>query len=282
MIIFKSSVKLTAFIETKKKQGNVIGFVPTMGALHSGHISLIKASRLDNSITVSSIFVNPTQFNNKDDFAKYPVTIESDIDKLEGAGCEVLFLPSVEEMYPPDEKLLTYQLGDLEKILEGAFRTGHYQGVCQIVHKLLDIVQPHILYLGQKDYQQCMVIKKLVSLMNIRVEIKIEKTIREVDGLAMSSRNVRLNDSERKRATKIFEALSEIKKKLPKGDPRFLKKQATEFLEANGFKVDYVEIANADNLQVVDNLDGSANIVILIAAYLNEVRLIDNFVVEVD
>lgn len=280
MIIFKKVKDLEAFIESQKKAGKTIGFVPTMGALHAGHISLIDASKAGNDITACSIFVNPTQFNNPADFEKYPITIETDIDKLEEAGCDILFLPPVDEVYPPGTKQLHYDLGYLETILEGAFRPGHYQGVCQVVHRLLDIVKPTILYLGQKDFQQCMVLKKLIELKNINTSIHIEKTIREKDGLAMSSRNMRLNEAERKLALKIFETLSFIKNEMKPGNLQDIKQKANVFLSSHGFKVDYTEIANAENLQLLDNWDGKTKTVILIAAYLNEVRLIDNFVLD--
>ena len=184
-----------------------------MGALHSGHISLITNSKIQNQLTVSSIFVNPTQFNNAKDFEKYPITLEKDIDQLEKNGCNVLFLPPVEEIYTDGlNKLPHYNLGYLETVLEGKYRPGHFQGVCQVVHRLLNIVQPDYLYLGQKDYQQCMVIKKLIELTQLKINVVISNTLRENDGLAMSSRNMRLNEEERKLSVKIFETLSFIKK----------------------------------------------------------------------
>ena len=208
MILFKKITELTHFLAKKKKNGNLIGFVPTMGALHNGHLSLIAQCKMQNTITVSSIFVNPTQFNQAKDFEKYPVTLENDINLLEKAGCDVLFLPSVTEIYPNGiANLPQYQLGYLETVLEGKYRPGHFQGVCQVVHRLLDIVQPNNLYLGQKDYQQCMVIKKLVEITNLNINIVVGSTLREANGLAMSSRNMRLNDDERKKAVKIAETL---------------------------------------------------------------------------
>jgi pantoate--beta-alanine ligase len=280
MILFKTIMQLAAYIAEKKKNGNTIGFAPTMGALHNGHISLINNSMQGNNITVCSIFVNPTQFNQANDFEKYPVTIEKDIDMLEKNGCDILFLPSVQEIYP---KGLTqqphYNLGYLETVLEGKYRPGHFQGVCQVVHRLLDIVQPHNLYLGQKDYQQCMVIKKLIELTHLKTNVIISATLRENDGLAMSSRNMRLNEQERKTAVKISEALSFIKKEIKPGYLQDLKERANQYLTAENFKVDYVEIAHADDLTIVENWDGKQKLVALAAAYLNEVRLIDNMLV---
>ncbi len=280
MIIFKTVESITAFIRKSKTAQKTIGFVPTMGALHPGHISLVEASRNLNDITVCSIFVNPTQFNNAADFEKYPITIEPDIDKLEASGCDILFLPAVHEIYPPGFNAPVYELGYLETVLEGYYRPGHYQGVCQVVDRLLTIVAPHILYLGQKDYQQCMVIMKMIELRNLGTRTQIEKTMREKDGLAMSSRNLRLNEQERKQALKIFEVLSFMKASLRAGNLTAIKEHAGNFLSANGFKVDYTEIANAHNLQLLDHWDGKTPLVLLVAAYLNEVRLIDNFVVD--
>ncbi|MFT3907903.1 MAG: pantoate--beta-alanine ligase [Ferruginibacter sp.] len=277
MIIFKTVLQLEAFLEKQKALKKTIGFVPTMGALHMGHISLISASKKENDLTVCSIFVNPAQFNNPSDFEKYPITIESDIDMLEANGCDILLLPPVDEMYPPGITFPVYELGYLETVLEGEYRPGHYQGVCKIVDRLLTIVKPTILYLGQKDYQQCMVIKKMMELRNINAVIHIEKTIREKDGLAMSSRNARLNADERKLALKIFEALSFVKNELKTGGLGNIKQRAKTFLSDNGFKVDYIEITDA-NLQLLHEWDGKTPVVILVAAYLNEVRLIDNFV----
>jgi len=281
MILFKKIAELDVFIAEQKKKGRIIGFVPTMGALHNGHISLINNSIKQGQLTVSSIFVNPTQFNDPKDFEKYPVTLEKDIDLLEKSGCDVLFLPSVNEIYPGGvANLPHYQLGYLETVLEGKYRPGHFQGVCQVVHLLLNAVQPHYLYLGQKDYQQCMVIKKLIELADLEITVVIGATLREPDGLAMSSRNMRLNDTERKQAVKISETLQFIKKEIKPGYIEDLKDRAVQYLTAEGFKVDYVEIATADNLGLVHNWDGKTPLVALVAAYLNEVRLIDNMLLQ--
>ena len=277
MLILKTIADVTALIENKKNEQKSIGFIPTMGALHQGHISLIDAGKKENDFTVCSIFINPTQFNNAADFKKYPVTIESDIDMLEASGCDLLFLPSVDEIYPPGFIYPLYDIGYLETVLEGQYRPGHYQGVCQVVDRLLSAVMPHILYLGQKDYQQCMVIKKLLELKNYNCNVHIEKTIREADGLAMSSRNARLNKIQREQAVKIYTALSLIKNELKAGSLDYIKKKAKTFLTGNGFKVDYAEVTNSD-LTLLQSWDGKTKTVILIAAYLDDIRLIDNFV----
>ena len=281
MIIFRKTIDLTNYIATQRKNGRSSGFVPTMGALHKGHISLIEQSREEQAITVSSIFVNPTQFNNAADFAKYPITLETDIDQLEAAGCDVLFLPSVEEIYPNGTNpSMHYDLGFLETVLEGKYRPGHFQGVCQVVHRLLEIIMPDTLYLGQKDYQQCMVLRKMIELVGWQdlIHLGIGKTVRETDGLAMSSRNMRLNSEERKKAVLISATLLAIKKNIRPGNLLSLKKNAVSLLTDAGFKVDYVEICT-DDLQAVDTWDGKTRLVVLCAAFLNEVRLIDNMTI---
>lgn len=279
MILFKKTGDLHKWLDGQRKKRKKIGFVPTMGALHKGHISLIERSSKSNQVTVCSIFVNPTQFNDPKDYEKYPVTIEKDIELLENAGCDVLFLPSVTEMYPEGLDLtMHYDLGYLETILEGKFRPGHFQGVCVVVHKLLEKVLPDNLYLGQKDYQQCMVITKLVDLIGLKNEITINicPTLREPDGLAMSSRNIRLKEDERKKAVAIFQSLLFIRDNLKKGDLSVLKHEANSLLTKNGFKTDYIEIAGANDLSLVNEWDGKIKLVAVAAAFLNEVRLIDN------
>ncbi|HEV7781372.1 MAG TPA: pantoate--beta-alanine ligase [Chitinophagaceae bacterium] len=279
MILFKKAADLRKWLDGQQEKGNTAGFVPTMGALHSGHISLIQTAAKENPLTVCSIFVNPTQFNDPSDFEKYPVTIEKDILLLEEAGCDVLFLPSVKEMYPNGVKAkMYYDLGYLETVLEGKFRPGHFQGVCMVVHRLLEIVEPSMLYLGQKDYQQCMVITKLVELtgQSQKIKVIICPTLREQDGLAMSSRNMRLNETERENATTIFRVLNFIKENTGTGDLSALKEQARMQLEDAGFRVDYVEIAGAYDLSLTDDWDGKKKLVALVAAFLNQVRLIDN------
>ena len=279
MIIFKKTRDLHKWLEAQRQTGISIGFVPTMGALHTGHLSLIESSIKANPVTVCSIFVNPTQFNDPKDFEKYPITIEKDIELLANAGCDILFLPSVKEIYPDElSPSLKYDLGYLERIQEGKFRPGHFQGVCMVVHRLLEIVMPDNLYLGQKDYQQCMVIKKLIALIGLSnaILVNICPTLREPDGLAMSSRNVRLNEDERIKATAIFRNLSFIKENLTTGDLKGLKETAFRNLSEAGFNVDYIEIADANDLSIIDDWDGQKKLVALAAAFMKEVRLIDN------
>jgi pantoate--beta-alanine ligase len=277
MIIFKKAKDITTYLLKQQEAGSRIGFVPTMGALHPGHISLIQTSGKHNTLTVCSIFVNPAQFNDLKDFDNYPTTIEKDINELEKAGCAVLFLPAVTEIYPAGTgNAEKYDLGYMETVLEGKFRPGHFQGVCLVVHRLLTIIKAHELYLGQKDYQQCMVIKKLTELKNIPVHINICPTLREADGLAMSSRNLRLTAANRKQVLKIFETLTFIKNNLNPGDLKILKQAAAQKLVDAGFKVDYIEIALAADLTVIDTWDGITATVAVAAAFCGEVRLIDN------
>jgi len=278
MILLKSAAELSAHIKKAKANGLSAGFVPTMGALHQGHISLIERCKKENELTVCSIFVNPTQFNNPEDFKKYPITIENDINMLEKWGCDLLFLPDVAEIYPPGFVKEHYDLGYLETVLEGKYRPGHFQGVCLVVDRLLDIVIPDKLYLGQKDYQQCMVITKLVELKKHLTTIVICPTLRESDGLAMSSRNLRLDESQRKLSVKIYETMMMVKKEIEKGNLQHLKQKAADYLTTNGFKVDYVETADAGDLSLQDTWDGKRKLVVLVATYLNDIRLIDNMV----
>jgi pantoate--beta-alanine ligase len=276
MIIFKKAIQLTEYIQDQRRDGKRIGFVPTMGALHSGHLSLVDSCKESNDIAVSSIFVNPTQFNNPEDLKHYPISTASDIEQLVVRQCDVLFLPAVEEMYPKDFVKKHYELGDIEEKLEGFYRPGHFQGVCQAVDRLLAIVKPDTLYLGQKDYQQCMVIRKLlvVTGKDKEVELKIVSTVREADGLAMSSRNLRLDEQQRKLANSIYKELSIIKENLHQYSLDELKAKASIHLTRDGFKVDYVEIANAEDLSVATS--ASAKLVALAAATTGNVRLIDN------
>lgn len=284
MIIFKKKKDLQAWLNNQKIKGRSIGFVPTMGALHEGHLNLTRTSKKENAITLTSIFVNPTQFNDPKDFEKYPVTLEKDIMLLEQQHCDVLFLPSVNEIYPAAEnKDDHYELGYLETVLEGAFRPGHFQGVCKVMYRLLSIVEPHNLYMGQKDYQQCMVIKKLISLANFSTQLHICPTLREKEGLAMSSRNLRLSAAQKKNALAIYHALLYLKKEFSTNDFSALKQHARQQLKEAGFeKIDYVELANANDLTILNNWDNKTPVVALIAAFMGDIRLIDNLVLTND
>lgn len=279
MILLKKTTDLRKYLDAQRKSGKKTGFVPTMGALHEGHLSLIRESKSEYDLTVCSIFVNPTQFNDPADYTHYPVTTEQDISMLISAGCDLLFLPDTHEMYPEGMTArIQYDLGDMETLLEGKFRPGHFQGVCQVVHRLLDQVQPDGLFLGQKDYQQCMVLSRLIQQTRYHnlVKIHICPTLREKDGLAMSSRNRRLNDEERIKAVKISQLLKSVKEQLKAGDLQALQAQAIRELDDAGFRTDYISIADATTLQPVSYWDGKQPLVALVAAFLGPVRLIDN------
>ena len=283
MIVFKSADTLKKHLFHQKDLGHTIGFVPTMGALHAGHISLIKASQSENDVNICSIFVNPTQFNDPKDFEKYPVTLEKDIEWLIKHETDILFLPSVQEIYPDGTKNLPrFDLGTLELVLEGPTRPGHFQGVCQVMSRLLEMIIADNLYMGQKDYQQCMVIKKLISIIGSKTILHTCPTLREKDGLAMSSRNTRLNEESRKKAPAIYETLNFLRKNIQTGNLQALKDEGRRKLEQKGFKVDYVEIADANNLELVNNYDGKQELVGLIAAFIQEVRLIDNMKLNIE
>ena len=279
MILLKNAIELQNWIAKQKQKGGKIGFVPTMGALHNGHISLITNSKRENLLTVSSIFVNPTQFNDSSDFEKYPQTIESDILALEKVGTDLLFLPNQAQIYPTgtDHRPI-YDLGNLENLLEGKYRPGHFQGVCQVVDRLLDMVQPDKLFLGQKDYQQCMVISKLLILKQSQTELVICPTLRETSGLAMSSRNMRLSEDGRQKAALIFQVLSKIQTQLNTDSSiiQVLNDGKKILLEAGFEKIDYLELADAQSLEPINQWDSQMQGVLLIAAYLEGVRLIDN------
>jgi len=280
MILFKTTYAVQNHLEKLRAQKLSIGFVPTMGALHNGHISLIKKCKQQCDVTVCSIFINPVQFNNKNDFKKYPVTIENDILLLETNETDILFLPSVNEIYKEGlEELQQFELGYLENILEGKYRPGHFQGVCNVVFRLLKIIEPHIIFLGRKDYQQYLVLKKMMQQFYPAIKIKLVDIEREKNGLAMSSRNMRLSNDAQNKATAIYSSLQTIKQNIFDVDLDTLKKQAIEKLLQHGFdKVDYVEIADAETLLPVKEVSKKINMIALIAAYIEEVRLIDNLV----
>jgi pantoate--beta-alanine ligase len=279
MILYKKAADLRKHLDDQSKSGKKTGFVPTMGALHDGHLSLIRISKKATDLTVCSIFVNPTQFNDPVDFEKYPISTDADIALLLTAGCDILFLPDVKEMYPEGlTPTRHYDLGTMENLLEGQFRPGHFQGVCQVVHRLMDQVQPDQLFLGQKDYQQCMVINRLLHLTGFdkKTKLRVCPTLREPDGLAMSSRNRRLNESNRITAARIYRVLNDIKEQLQPGDISLLKKAAMTQLQEAGFRTDYLELADANTLQPVQSWNGHQKLVALVAAFLGPVRLIDN------
>lgn len=280
MIIFKKAKDLIKYLQKPQIIKGPIGFVPTMGALHEGHLSLIEESKKKTGTTIVSVFVNPTQFNNKEDLEKYPRSVSKDVLLLEEKSCDILFLPDEKEIYPDEQsKRKHFDLGYLENILEGKFRPGHFQGVCLVVERLLNMANPDFIFLGQKDFQQCLVIERLISILNKKIEVVICPTLREPGGLAMSSRNLRLNDEERNRASQLHAALAFIKNKISSVNFSILKNEAIEKLENNGFKIEYLELASQKDLEVLSECRPKENAVILIAAYLGDVRLIDNVLI---
>lgn len=277
MIIYKKASDIKHHIENQRKKGCSIGFIPTMGALHDGHLSLIKTSKEVNTITICSIFVNPAQFNNKEDFDKYPITIHNDIDLLELNGCDLLFLPDKEEIYPSDFIKKEYSLGKIENMLEGKFRPGHFQGVCLVMEILLSVVQCDILYLGQKDYQQCLVIKKLITSIPVKTSIQVMPTIREKNGLAMSSRNKRLKEHDFNTASIIYQTLLYIKEHAYNTPFDHVIQESTKMILNKGLVIDYLEITDED-LNNISNWHQTSKPIALIAASIDNVRLIDNLI----
>jgi pantoate--beta-alanine ligase len=277
MIIVKQTEDLQNYLAKLRAGGGAVGFVPTMGALHEGHRSLIQRCREISGITVCSIFVNPTQFNNPEDLKKYPRNLDADLLLLEENGCDLLFVPDEKEMYPDaarGEK--HFDLGTLETILEGKFRPGHFQGVCQIVEKLLNRVRPDYLFVGQKDFQQCMVIGRLIEEMHQKIKLVICPILRETNGLAMSSRNDRLAPSDKEKAAQLHRELLFISDHLAPDNFPGLRQQSLSRLEQAGCKVEYLELARKEDLNSVTRFEDRKALILLIAAFIGEVRLIDN------
>ena len=261
------------------RSGKAIGLVPTMGALHEGHTTLIETAKQAGDLVVASVFVNPVQFNNPDDLARYPRTIDEDCRMLEAAGCDVVFVPSVAEMYP-EPPTLRLSFGELETVMEGAFRPGHFNGVGIVVAKLFNIVQPHRAYFGQKDLQQVAVVRRLIRDLSFTVELIRCPTVRETDGLAMSSRNRNLTPDERELAPALHQALTLAHDLLTEGQsPAQAKAAVTGFFSSrSGFRLEYVEITNADTLQPAGEVLAPGQTAICLAVQLGTVRLIDNVV----
>lgn len=274
--IFNHIVDIQLFLKAKHSSGLSVGLVPTMGALHEGHLSLIRRAKKENKIVVASVFVNPVQFNNPADLEKYPRTPEKDVALLDGAGCDAVFMPSVEEMYPA--KINDhYDFGAIEQVMEGACRPGHFNGVAIVVRKLFEIVEPDRAYFGEKDFQQQAIIRKMVKDYNINLEIVPCDIVRENDGLAMSSRNMRLNADERAIAPMIYKVLRETVAKVDTMSPAEMKAFALKrYSEIKQFDVEYVEIADETTLQSVKEWNDSEHARIFVALQLGPVRLIDN------
>jgi pantoate--beta-alanine ligase len=277
MQVFSTPELLRSYISDNNKHGKTIGLVPTMGALHQGHLELIRTSRLSNDITICSIYVNPAQFNNKQDLVQYPRDLKQDLKKLESVECQAVFCPPDEVMYP-DNPVISMDFGQLEKVMEGYFRPGHFKGVALVVSKLFHMVQPDKAYFGEKDWQQLVIIKRLVDDLHFPLEIVSMPIVRETDGLAMSSRNRRLTAEQREVANELYRTLLLVKKELESKTPV---ESATglgrEYLgQVRSIKLEYLEVVRAYSLDAPVEEPGLEPLSICIAAYLGEVRLIDN------
>jgi pantoate--beta-alanine ligase len=280
MLIIHKIKDIEQLVTQQRQMGKTIGFVPTMGALHQGHISLIQLSKERTSYTVCSIFVNPTQFNNKSDLIHYPRTPDADIKLLQEAGCDVLYMPEVGDVYPKNDNRI-FNFGYLDSILEGATRPGHFNGVGQVVSILLLGVKPDKSYFGSKDYQQVMVVKSLVEQLNLPVEIIACPILREADGLAMSSRNTRLTPIERQIASFIpqwmQEAIVVAKEKDIDAAKQFMSERISKVPE---MKLDYYEVCDADTLESISVIKSNQKAITLIAVFVGNIRLIDNWIVK--
>ncbi|MBC7777337.1 MAG: pantoate--beta-alanine ligase [Phycisphaerae bacterium] len=279
MLIFK---KVADLRQWHTSQTTPIGFAPTMGALHAGHLELVRMAKRDGCLAVASIFVNPTQFNDPRDLEKYPRTTEKDTALLLSAECDVLFIPPVEEVYPPGKELtIELDFKQLDKVMEGEFRPGHFKGMATVVNRLLDIVRPKRLYMGQKDFQQLSIVRDMIRQLKLSVELVMCPTMREPDGLAMSSRNMRLTPEMRAVAPMIHQTLQWARIELGKNRPAAkIQTEALQKLSASGLRPEYFEIVDGETLLNVQHSSDSEFIVACTAAFAGEVRLIDNLVLK--
>ncbi len=281
MYLLKRARELQQFLRTIREEGKSIGFIPTMGALHPGHLSLVDRAKQDRHFTVCSIFVNPTQFNDPKDLDLYPRTPGKDIRMLASVGADLVFMPPPGEIYPPGLKTgLDVSFGLLDKVMEGEFRPGHFQGVAQVVKRLLDLVGPDALYLGQKDFQQVALLRNMVQQLGLPVRIVMCPTLREADGLAMSSRNVRLSPELREKAPILFETLTATKDMLEDFHPEEIEHFALGRLSIPGFKPEYFEIVDGNTLQPVEDAAQTNYIMACTAVWAGNVRLIDNLILK--
>jgi len=281
MLVFKKVSDLQHWHAVQRQFGKSIGFAPTMGALHTGHLSLVHAAKAECELAVVSIFVNPTQFNDPKDLEKYPRMPEQDIALLLGAGCDVLFMPPVEEVYPPGQNLsVTLDFRQLDRVMEGEFRPGHFSGMATVVNRLLDIVRPDRLYMGQKDFQQLTIVRDMLRQLNSPIELVMCPTTREADGLAMSSRNLRLSPHMRAVAPVIYQTLLAAKTAFEQKPAPAVQAHARERLQDAGLKPEYFDLVDGISLLPVAHWADSDFVVACVAAWAGEVRLIDNLVVK--
>lgn len=276
MQIFTDRRSLEQWVAQQKEGGKTIGFVPTMGALHNGHIALIKKSKEQNDLTVCSIFVNPTQFDNPEDLAKYPRNTEADTQKLAKAGCDAVFIPEVEDIYPDKAVAEKFSFGGIEKQMEGKYRKGHFDGVATVVSRFFDIVKPDKAYFGQKDFQQLRIIQELVNLKYPGLKIVPVAIQREKSGLAMSSRNMRLSEEEKTEATHIFKLLNLVKDWKNDLSVTEVIHNAEEYFRNTDLELEYFMLCDEKTLKPVSSWDESKDIRAFVAAYSGKIRLIDN------
>lgn len=282
MLLFKEVEQLQAYLAKKRKEGLTIGYAPTMGALHQGHASLIQKAKAENDICVCSIFVNPTQFNDPKDLEKYPRTEGRDIEMLVSLDNDVLFYPTVEAIYPKGLNIPTFDFGLVDKVMEGKFRPGHFDGVVEVVYRLLDIVEPDRLYMGQKDFQQFTLIQHMLNQMGSKTALVVCPIIREADGLALSSRNVRLTAQNRQNAPTISKMLHKLNDWIAGGlTVKAAEKKAVDQLsEIPDFKPEYLEIVDGHTLQPIEKMSDTNYVVICAAVWTGEIRLIDNVILK--
>lgn len=274
-----SVIGLNRILSAYRKQGLSIGFVPTMGALHQGHLSLVEKARKKNDIVVCSVFVNPTQFNNAGDLAKYPRTLKKDAQMLKSAGCHILFAPAVDEIYPPGlDTEVHFSFKGLDKMMEGKFRPGHFKGMAQVVKRLLDLVAPDDLYMGQKDFQQFTIVAHMLKTLKLPTRLVVCPILREENGLAMSSRNERLSADLRSRAALIYKTLKAAKPKLKTMDVREIEKWALQKMRVPDFNPEYFSIVDGYSLKPVKDFHAHDYIVACTAIWAGDVRLIDNMI----
>ena len=278
MQIFRDIKSLQLSLNKLRLEQKTIGLVPTMGALHNGHAELLKASLTENDVTVCSVFVNPTQFNNQEDLHNYPRTYEQDIEFLKSYGCDIVFCPSAEEMYPKPSQL-KFNFGELEQSMEGSYRPGHFNGVAIVVSKLFNIVNPTRAYFGQKDLQQFKIINQLVEDLAFNIELRQIPIKRDESGLAMSSRNKRLSPKGLKSAIRLNESLLAVKELInDNNDFKKIQKELIDQLALEGINVEYLEYVSVENLERVENNYSSNSVAVCIAATVDGVRLIDNII----
>lgn len=278
MYTFKLVQPLQQYLASLRKQGQRIGFVPTMGALHQGHLTLISTALQTCDQVICSIFVNPTQFDDAGDLDRYPRPIERDMAQLEAVGCSILFLPPVAEVYPDDWVTPSIDLGGLDQTMEGAMRPGHFAGVVQVVHRLLHIVQPHALYMGQKDYQQYAIVQRMLDQLDSPIELVRVPIVREADGLAMSSRNVRLSPKGRERAALISKMLFQAHKQAQTDSLTQVRQTALDFLKQNDLEADYFTIVDGDTLVPIHSFEAAPTATACVVVRIDGVRLLDNII----